>query len=82
MAKRPVDASTPLPDPTPETASPPIECQRLYGLERDVATGCWVESYHDVPIDIVRSTLVKTGDARHSPGCLAEIEKDARRRVG
>jgi hypothetical protein len=62
--------------------SGPEPTQRLYGLERDVPTGCWAETYHDVPLSVVEASKVRTGDARHIPGVLMEIERDARGRVG
>ncbi len=76
-------STAPIPLPNVPTPEPVAEgTQRLYGLERDVATGCWVESYHDVPKSVVAATRVRDGDARHIPGVLMEIERDARQRVG
>jgi hypothetical protein len=68
--------------PVPVKATVPEPTVRLYGLERDVPTGCWVESYHDVPASVAAAGLVRSGNARHIPGVLMEIEIDARKRVG
>ena len=70
------------PQTAPKAATAPEPTQRLYGLERDVPTGCWVETYHDVPVSVVEATKVRSGNARHIPGVLMEIEVDARKRVG
>jgi hypothetical protein len=68
-----------IPDvPEPDAVAP--LCVRLYGVERDEATGCFVDRYYDVAADLAAVALVKIGDARHMPGVLHEIEKDVRGR--